>query len=99
MAEQRPLTPQDLYALALREDPLLALKMQPSQAQPMTDSQSIGRGMGEAAAVADPFGAISIQRMLGANIDPRILMNETHGLANKQQDQMYRAIAERLRGR
>lgn len=41
-------------------------------------------GLNESAAVADPFGATAIRRLMGYDINPMIQLNEAHGLVNDQ---------------
>lgn len=38
----------------------------------------------EAAAVADPFGIMQLQRLLGMDVNPQRRLNESHGLANNE---------------
>lgn len=49
-----------------------------------SDAQIMTQGMGEAAAVGDPFGATAIARLLGYSPPGQVLINESHGLANRE---------------
>lgn len=85
---QQPLTQRDMYQYIART-PELSNQWTPfanaGPSRPMDANAASGRMLSEAAAAQDPLMMTAIQRMLGFPVDPRVQMNEAHGIANQQQ--------------
>lgn len=71
--------------------PRLAEQYRYTDPPPRDDKLRFGQILGEAAAVADPFGARHIQEMLGIEKSPMLRINEAHGLAQKESDRLWTA--------
>lgn len=90
-SRQKPeLTHSDMAQYVARNpeyrDQFLASIMNPASRYPQPAPQGMrdNQAFGEAAAVGDFGAATALQRLLGMNIDPRVLLNESHGLARRE---------------
>lgn len=92
------LTPEMLRALAMMQNPALAQSSPAASVPQLTPEQETNRWFQEGAAMADPFAVSGLTRMFGGSIPQQIMINEEHGLANKEQ-QRYLDVAKALRRR
>lgn len=87
----RPPTYSDMFGYMRRNpslrQPALDYLMQPYvKTTPEQDQKAMNNYLAQSVAIADPFGIAAIQRMLGYQPTQQFLINEAHGLANKEND-------------
>lgn len=86
--EQPQLTYKNMVDHILRDPqmgPKFVSSVMSKNAAPQDHNLRINQIAGEAAGVADPFAFSALQRLMGVGIPDQAWLNESHGLARKEQ--------------